>query len=95
MLIRIVKMEFETESIPSFLQNFGEVEMQIRTFPGCLFLELLQDKENQNIFFTHSHWEDETSLQKYRNSELFKTVWVKTRARFRCKAQAWSLKGLK
>lgn len=91
MFTRIVKMEFETGMVPTFLNNFEKVKHQIRHFPGCCFLELWSDKNDQTIFFTHSKWETEQHLENYRQSELFKGVWATTKPMFRSKALAWSV----
>ncbi len=91
MFTRIVKMEFEEENISSFLSNFETVKEKIRSFPGCTFLELYQDKNDSTIFFTYSRWENESDLENYRNSDLFKNVWATTKPMFRSKAQAWSV----
>ena len=91
MFTRIVKMEFEERNIPSFLTNFEIVKDKIRNFPGCLFLELYSDKIDKTVFFTYSRWEDDSDLEKYRNSDLFKAVWATTKPMFRSKAQAWSV----
>ena len=91
MFTRIVKMEFEEENISSFLSNFETVKEKIRSFPGCTFLELYQDKNDSTIFFTYSKWENESDLENYRNSDLFKNVWATTKPMFRSKAQAWSV----
>ena len=91
MFTRIVKMEFNTEEIEMFLSNFEIVKTKIRSFPGCKFLELYRDKYNTDIFFTYSRWENESNLENYRNSELFKGVWATTKPMFRSKAQAWSV----
>jgi quinol monooxygenase YgiN len=91
MFTRIVKMEFEKENIPLFLSNFEEVKEKIRNFPGCTFLELYNDKNNETIFFTYSRWKDETDLENYRNSTLFKEVWSVTKPMFKEKAEAWSV----
>ena len=91
MFTRIVKMEFKNEKIPQFLTNFEIVKEKIRAFEGCSFLELYRDKNNEDIFFTYSRWEDESDLDNYRNSELFKNVWATTKPMFRSKAQAWSV----
>ncbi len=91
MFTRIVKMKFEKENVPAFLSNFEEVKLKIRSFPGCLFLELYKDKNDETIFFTYSRWNDVTDLENYRNSELFKGVWSVTKPMFREKAEAWSV----
>lgn len=91
MFVRIVKMGFQEEKIPEFLSNFEENKAKIRSFQGCQFLELYRDKHNTNRFFTYSYWENEEALENYRNSELFKAVWAKTKVLFNEKPEAWSV----
>ena len=59
---------------------------------GCTHLELLNDTNTSNIFFTYSHWQTENDLNKYRKSELFKNVWGKTKVLFAAKPEVWSVK---
>jgi len=91
MLVRIVKMEFKPENVAAFLPIFDKHKLKIRAFAGCQFLELYQDKNQRNIFFTYSYWENEQALENYRKSELFVQVWSKTKSLFKNKAQAWSV----
>ena len=91
MFTRIVKMEFKPEEISLFQFNFEKIKEKIRSFPGCTFLELYQDKNDSTIFFTYSRWENESDLEIYRNSDLFKNVWTTTKLMFRSKPQAWSV----
>jgi len=91
MFTRIVKMEFRPDKVPTFLANFENVKEKIRSFPGCEFLELYQDKNNKAIFFTYSRWLEEEDLENYRKSTLFKTVWSETKPLFQERAQAWSV----
>ncbi len=91
MFVRIVKMSFDNELIDSFLDVFNSNKESIRSFPGCCFLELYQDKNNSNIFFTYSYWNDEADLENYRTSDLFKNVWSKTKILFNDKPEAWSV----
>lgn len=90
-MIRIVKMTFEESKVLEFLANFHENKTAIRNFNGVKHLELLNDKNNPNIYFTYSIWESEQHLEEYRNSELFKNVWSKTKPLFIQKAEAWSV----
>ena len=55
------------------------------------YLELYQDKNNPDIFFTYSRWEDETDLENYRTSDFFKNVWTTTKPMFRSKTQVWNV----
>tara|TARA_B100000902_G_scaffold223511_1_gene212356 strand:- start:213 stop:509 length:297 start_codon:yes stop_codon:yes gene_type:complete len=94
MFTRIVKMEFKSEEVINFLSNFDIVKEKIRSFDGCTFLELYQDKKNKNIFFTYSKWEKESDLENYRSSDIFKSVWATTKPMFHSKAKAWSIETL-
>ena len=91
MIVRVVRMEFREEETGAFLTLFEERKGLIRHFPGCNHLELWQDANNPNSFFTYSHWESEEALNHYRFSELFKDTWARTKELFAAKAQAWSV----
>jgi autoinducer 2-degrading protein len=90
-LVRIVKMSFEPSKIEEFLANFETNKHKIRAFEGCQFLELYQDQNKTNIFFTYSYWNSEKDLNNYRHSDLFKSVWSKTKPLFNAKPEAWSV----
>lgn len=92
MIIRIVKMTFDSAKTEDFLYHFDEWKNKIRNMPGCTHLELLQDIHNSNIFFTYSYWVSENDLNNYRNSDLFEKVWAQTKTWFADKPEAWSLK---
>lgn len=94
MLVRIVKMTFNPEKIDEFLINFNASKNEIRNFAGCRLLELYRDKNNTNVFFTYSYWDDELALENYRNSSLFNEVWAKTKVLFSERPQAWSVNKL-
>jgi len=91
MFVRIVKMSFHAENIPKFLENFNLIKEKIRNAPGNRFLELYQDKNNPEIFFTYSYWETEADLENYRQSALFDEVWTFTKQLFNGKPEAWSV----
>ncbi len=92
MLIRIVKLTFKPENIPSFERIFETTKSKITDFKGCSMVELYQDIKNPNVFFTYSFWENESDLENYRSSVFFKQVWSKTKLLFAEKPKAWSLK---
>jgi heme-degrading monooxygenase HmoA len=84
-------MSFKADVIDEFLENFNQKKEHIRNFKGCRFLELYRDKTDTNVFFTYSYWNSEEDLENYRHSDLFKTVWSKTKPLFNDKPQAWSV----
>lgn len=91
LLIRIVKMQFLPDKVAHFRAMFDDRKHLIRHFDGCLHLDLWQDTNQPNIFFTHSHWQSEQHLRTYRTSALFAEVWKQTRQWFEEPAQAWSV----
>jgi len=84
-------MSIIEDKIEEFLSNFNLNKNKIRNFQGCQFLELYQDKNDDNIFFTYSYWNSEEDLENYRESDFFQNVWSKTRILFNEKPQAWSV----
>jgi heme oxygenase (mycobilin-producing) len=91
MITRIVRMEFEPGKVDEFLTLFNATKSRIRHFPGVLHLELHRDAEKQNVFYTYSIWEGPDALEAYRVSDLFQSVWSRTKALFAGKPQAFSL----
>ena len=91
MIKRFVKMTFKTENIERFKDIFNVSKNLISAMEGCKHVELLQDINNPNIFFTLSIWENPEYLEAYRQSELFEGVWAKTKLLFADKPEAWSL----
>lgn len=95
MIKRIVKMTFRENAVETFLRNvFEPSKDRIRAFPGCRHMELLRQIGQPNVLFTLSHWDGETALEAYRQSEFFQTTWAKTKALLSEKAEAWSVEML-
>lgn len=90
MLVRIVRMTFASEHVETFLEQFDETAPQIRAFPGCHHLELWRDIDADGVFTTYSHWEDEESLDTYRQSELFRSTWAEVKPLFAARPRAES-----
>ena len=90
-MIRIVKMTFEASKVEPFRELFDRNKERIRGFDGCKFLELYQDRDNKNVFFTYSYWKDGVALEKYRHSALFEEVWRDTKKMFSARPEAWSV----
>lgn len=84
-------MSFEPSKIDEFLNNFEANKNAIRDFEGCELLELYNDQNHSEIFFTYSYWQSASHLDSYRQSELFKNVWSKTKPLFNKKPEAWSV----
>lgn len=90
-MVRLVKMCFQYENISLFKEIFEASRSKIENMPGCLKVELHQEINQKNTFFTISYWESEEDLENYRKSELFIITWRKVKPLFKAKAEAWSL----
>ena len=90
MIKRIVRMRFQKKGVKEFLEIFRESCEAIRSSDGCLYLELLQDADDPTSYFTLSIWRDSDALEAYRQSDLFRSTWKRTRKLFRKNARAWS-----
>lgn len=91
MIIRIVRMHFSEAGVEEFLEIFNANRSAIRNFPGCTNLELLKDLEGNDVYTTLSHWTDQESLERYRKSELFGSVWGRVKTLFVERTQAFTL----
>ncbi len=91
MITRLVKLDLSHDKAEKFKEIFDHYKEKIKAQEGCHHVELLQDKNDPSLFFTHSVWESEEHLNLYRKSELFGEVWPKTKTFFTNKAEAWSL----
>lgn len=91
MLKRMVKMTFQKDRIADFLAIFEESKNLIRNFPGCQHLELLHLENHPEVMFTFSLWDGPEALEVYRQSDLFRNTWSKTKVLFAEKPEAWSM----
>lgn len=91
MIIRIVRMHFTEAGVDEFLEIFNQNKQAIRDFPGCQHLELLKDLNDEYTYTTLSHWNDAESLEAYRKSALFGSVWGRVKTLFAERTQAFSL----
>lgn len=87
-------MSFHAEHVETFKSIFETNWTFIKSFEGCSHIELLQDANTPNVFFTFSLWQSESHLNNYRNSELFAKVWGATKVLFNDKPQAWTVNEL-
>jgi quinol monooxygenase YgiN len=95
MIQRVVQLTFREDAVPTFLNDvFEPSKTAIRAFPGCQSMALLRDTQHPHVLFTLSVWESAEALEHYRQSDLFRTTWTKTKALFDGKPEAWSLEVL-
>lgn len=90
---RIVRMKFRKEEVETFLTLFEKVKFKIVGRTDCHSLELVKGMDGQT-FFTISTWENESALNDYRNSPMFKETWSVVKSILEEKAEAWSTETL-
>ena len=83
-------MTFVPERCQDFEDFFVEIKEQIKGQPGCHDVQLMKDNAQSGVYFTYSIWDDQESLDAYRNTELFGKVWPTVKAWFAAKPEAWS-----
>jgi len=89
-IIRIVRLNIKAEKVNEFINTFELIRSVIAATPGCIELELWNDADNENVFYTYSIWDDPQALENYRNSALFKDNWSTVKPLFAERAKAWS-----
>ncbi len=75
-------MTFRPDRVPEFLALFEATAPRIRSAPGCRHLALWEDERFPNILSTYSLWDDAEALERYRESDLFRSTWAKTKPLF-------------
>lgn len=90
-ITRIVRLSFIPEKMDEFMEIYATSSPHIRAFDGCLLLKLKRDYHHPNVLYTYSVWADHQALDKYRDSDLFKTTWAKTKVLFDAKPYVYSL----
>lgn len=90
MLVRIVRMTFQTDKLADFQAIFDASKQHIRSFSGNCHLVLLRDPDQPNVRMTYSLWSSAEALEAYRQSELFRTTWAATKVLFAERAIAFS-----
>ncbi len=89
-MIRLVKLTIKQEEVEKFKSIFSASRGVILGFKGCEKLSLVVDNNNPQIMFTVSHWENESDLENYRNSDFFKNTWSTVKKMFDAAPEVWS-----
>lgn len=84
-------MKIKESEISNYTKFIGSVQNDIRNFEGCEHLKILNDINDKTIFFSYSYWQDEESLENYRKSDFFQSIWPEIKQWFVAKPEAWSL----
>lgn len=90
MIVRIVRLTFHPEQVDEFLRIFNTSRNLIRLSDGCIKVRLVRDRTSPNVFFTLSEWQSAEHLERYRESELFRTTWARTKPLFSAPPLAYS-----
>lgn len=84
-------MHFTEAGVGEFLDIFKANMDAIRNVEGCTHLQLLKDVDDPLTYTTLSYWTDLHSLENYRKSDLFGSVWGSVKTLFSERSQAFSV----
>ncbi|MCK5822505.1 MAG: antibiotic biosynthesis monooxygenase [Bacteroidales bacterium] len=94
MITRIIKFKIDTVNTDEFKQFFTLRKNDFSKIEGCKNMEILNDKEDKDVYFMYTIWETEFKLNKYRKSELNKTLWTKLNVWSVKEPQAWTVENV-
>jgi heme-degrading monooxygenase HmoA len=83
-------MSFKSEHCDDFIALFDHYKSHIRSAQGCTYLSMWRCKDEPNVFFTYSHWNQSEDLEAYRTSAIFAEVWPLTKRMFDAAPAAWT-----
>lgn len=90
-VVRLVRLALRADCVSEFIAYFEAIRKDIAGFDGCLQLEFYRDNEHPGVVYTLSRWSSAEHLEKYRQSDLFKTNWAHVSRWFDDKPQAFTL----
>lgn len=53
-------------------ENVAKLAPQTRQYPGCLKYQLLQSREDENLFMFYEEWENEEVFEKHFSADFTK-----------------------
>lgn len=68
-------MKIKEHCLADFQQLMLTLNNEIRCVDGCKHLEVLNDKADNLTIFSMAIWESEKAIDKYKKTDLYKTVW--------------------
>jgi len=91
MIVRVVELKFEKESLPLALEKLEAIAPKVRAMDGCSYLEISSGIKAKGTILTYSHWTGTDALNAYRDSDTFIHFWRDIKKLFAEPARAWSL----
>jgi quinol monooxygenase YgiN len=94
MITRIIKFKIDPVNTDDFKQFIALIRKDFSSIKGCKNIEILNDKEDKDVYFMYTIWETESMLNKYRKSELNKTLWTNLNQWSVKEPQAWTVENV-
>jgi len=94
MITRIIKFKIEPVNADDFKQFIASIKDDFSTIKGCKNMEILNDKEDKDVYFMYTIWDTEFKLNQYRKSEINKTLWSKLQEWSKKEPQAWTVENI-
>ncbi len=92
MIVRIVKLQFDERTHEEAQKHLLSMVPNVRSWPGCIHLEVLFDENRVGRIVTYSHWESIKALNEYRCSEVFRDFWTVVKPYLASPTEAWTMR---
>ena len=93
MITRIIKLTVNITP-EDFLKYMSSIKSGFDDFEGCVQLEVLRGKIDEDVFFIYTIWENNAVLNKFRKSEFNKKFWRKLLDLSKSRPQVWSVENI-
>ena len=65
MITRIVKLNFQSDKVPEFLEIFNQNKQLLEKSDGCTSLEIFNCTSNTDTYFTISTWSSDNKAEAW------------------------------
>lgn len=94
MILRVVKMKVESKKIEAFELFMNNLHDEKLKLSGCLHFDFFHEKENNNIYYAYTIWENEKYFKQYKKSDLFKEVVTTLKSLCIEEPKAWTIENV-
>jgi quinol monooxygenase YgiN len=93
MITRIMKLRLKS-SANEFVEYIDSIRDDISKYYGCHNIEVLNDKEDNKIFFIYSIWKNDKVLNKFRNSDFNREFWNTLLGMSEKRPEVWTVENI-
>ena len=92
MIKRIVRLTVKDAAAKEAFQEIYRSRNPYKNgVPGCREVKVMQDVNDDDVYYTVSIWDSNDDLEAYRNSDYFAKTWPMVKAQLSKRAEAFSM----